>query len=109
MSIGSLGVIGSVTAGQLQQTRSADADKGAQDVRDHGNQADSAQKAEDAAGIGKTNEDEGADDRDADGRRLWERLQKDGDKPDSPSEETATPPLSMDPTGQAGANLDLTG
>ena len=109
MSIGSLGVIGSVTTGQLQQARSADADKAAQDARDHGNHVDSAQKAEDAAGIGKTNEDEGASDRDADGRRLWEQIQHGEDKSDSPTEEPTAPPLSMDPTGQAGGNLDLTG
>src|SRR5687767_7313571 len=109
MSIGSLGVLGSVAAGQLQQARGADSDRAVQDARNQARETDAARQAEAAEGIGETSQDEGASDRDADGRRLWERPpQKQG----NPDETLAAPndlPRSIDPTGQSGAQVDLTG
>ena len=110
MSIGSLGLIGTVAAGQLQQTRGADSDRATQDARNQSREVDSARLAEAAQGVGEMAEDEQTSDRDADGRRLWERAAK---KPQSSDEADAgddsTPQKSVDPTGQAGGNLDLEG
>ena len=110
MSIGSLGLIGSVASGQLQQSRGADSDRATQDARNQSREVDSARQAEAAEGVGEMLQDEGASERDADGRRLWERAAR---RPNAaalsdviPSRDT---PQSVDPTGVAGANLDLTG
>ena len=112
MSIGSLGVIGGLSATPLTQ-KTSDADRTQQaNVQQH-TQAISEQKAELAAGIGQTDSEHEASDRDADGRRLWE---KEGREPaaqsttaasESPSD--APTPRSIDPTGQSGGTLDLTG
>jgi hypothetical protein len=64
------------------------------------------QKAEEAGGIGQTEEDEQTDERGADGRRLWERSRRDQASPDGG---TSSEPLSKDATGQAGNALDLVG
>ncbi len=109
MSIGSLGVIASVTTGQLQQTRGADSDRATQDARTHSAELDSARKAEAAEGIGEMLQDEGTSDRDADGRRLWEQAVRRPDSDDMPESIPLEAPQSVDPTGQAGGNLDLTG
>lgn len=109
MNIGSVGIVGSFSTGQLQQARGADADRAAQDARTQARGADSARQAEAAAGIGQTMEDEGASDRDADGRRLWERAEQkaDGEKPSESGDQEL--PHSRDPSGDAGGTLDLTG
>jgi len=107
MSIGSLGLIGSLATTPLPQ-KAADADKAVRDAADQSREAQAARLAEAAAGIGETEEDSQASERDADGRRLWE--QPPGKPP--PDEEAAsaqdTPPaLSKDPSGEAGGELDL--
>jgi hypothetical protein len=110
MSIGSLGVIGSVAAGQLHQTRGADSDRAVHDALTQSRELDSARKAEAAEGIGETTQDEKTSDRDADGRRLWERAAKKTDHQDpSTTTDDSPAPTSIDPTGQSGANLDLLG
>jgi hypothetical protein len=109
MSIASLGIIGGLAGTQLPQ-RAADADKVQQTQGEQSRQADAAEKAEAAAGIGTTEEDAETSDRDADGRRLWERSpspQKVPDpsaKPDLPSESRP-----KDPSGACGVQLDLLG
>lgn len=107
MSAGYLGTIGSVTTGQLQQTRSADADRAAQEVARQARTAASGQRAENAAGVGETEQDEATSERDADGRRLWER--QDGRPPQEESPPPQEPVASRDPTGQSGTQLDLSG
>src|SRR5687768_16155632 len=102
MSIGSLGVIGSVATGQLQQTRGADSDRAVQDAKTQSRELDAAKKAAAAEGIGQTAQDEGTSDRDADGRRLWEPPAKPPEKTsDSAEEPIADPPRSLDPTGES--------
>ena len=109
MSIGALGLLGSVTSGQLQQTRGADTDRAGQDARTQNNQAESARHAEAAQGVGEMVQDESTTDRDADGRRLWERVAKREADSDSDRTPQVDSPQSVDPSGQAGNQLDLTG
>jgi hypothetical protein len=109
MIIGSLGLIGSLATTPVPQ-KAADADKSVRDAADQSREAQAARQAEAAAGIGETEEDSQASERDADGRRLWE--QPPGKQP--PAEEAAVlvdspPPLSKDPSGESGGELDLVG
>ena len=107
MSIGSLGMIGSLAATPLPQ-KAADADKIQRDAIDQSRVAQAETAAEAAAGIGETEEDSQAAERDADGRRLWEappNKQADDAAPATDS----SPQLSKDPTGEAGGELDLVG
>ena len=109
MSIGSLGIVGSVAAGQLQQTRNADSDRAVQDHRSHAQDFEAAKEAEAAEGIGKTTEEGKTSDRDADGRRLWERPTPKAIKGNEPDGEAEEPARSLDPTGEAGGQIDLCG
>lgn len=109
MSIGSWGVVGSVSTGQLQQARHADGDRTAQEARNHSREVANAQQAEAAEGVGQMSHDEGTSDRDADGRQLWERPAKRGGAPEHSAPVTDDPPQAVDPTGNAGGNLDLLG
>jgi len=102
-----MGMAGSVS-GALPQTRVAEADKSQQQAADQARQATSNEKAEQAAGVGETEHDEQASDRDADGRRLWEETQPAHQDDDEPAD-VAQDPHSRDPSGQRGANLDLSG
>lgn len=106
MSIGSLGIIGSVAASPATQAKAGiDKAKEANDVRQR--EVHSQAKAEDASGIGVTDGSTQTSDRDADGRRLWEAPPEakhgDGDA----SAEAA--PTAKDPTGASGGLLDLSG
>lgn len=107
MSIGPTGMIGSAAGSPLAQGQGSEVNRAQQDTADHARQNQLAEKAEDAAGVGQTEEDEGASDRDADGRRLWEA------PPEAPEQEAEEPqgadPRSKDPTGQKGGQLDLSG
>jgi hypothetical protein len=109
MSIGSLGIVGGLASAPLAQ-KSAEVDKTQRDAADAARQADAAAKAESAAGIGETEEESQASERDADGRRLWERQAKktDGEDEEIPA---STPEVvsAKDPTGLSGGTLDLTG
>ncbi|QDU55223.1 hypothetical protein [Aeoliella mucimassa] len=114
MSIGSFGgVQGSAAGAPLSQTRGSETERAQQANAASERGTDAADRSEKASGIGTTEEDQGAGDRDADGRRMWED--------DLPSEQHAeqvdthepTPaaelPKSIDPTGQSGGRLDLMG
>lgn len=65
----------------------------------------SDEHAESAAGVGTTEGDEAAGDRDADGRKLWERPPKSKHAEAADEEQTVT----KDPSGQSGTLLDLSG
>jgi hypothetical protein len=110
MSIGSLG-FGAIGAGvPLAQTKGSDVDRAEVESSAQQRQVDHELKAEQAAGIGQADgEEHETEDRDADGRRLWERMgkKKPADEPAaSPIEEA---PHSRDATGQRGIELDLLG
>ena len=109
MSIASLGIAGSLAATPLPQ-KAADADKSIREAVDQSRQVQAARQAEAAAGIGQTEEDSEASERDADGRRLWEqsaaKLQPAAQEAQA---EISQLPLSKDPSGETGSELDLVG
>ncbi len=109
MSIGPLGGLAASAAGSpLAQSHGSEVDRTRQDTAAQQRKALSVQKAEDAAGISQTDgEDHETEDRDADGRRLWEETPK----PDDEKTEASVPTESRikDPTGEAGNLLDLSG
>ena len=109
MSIGPSGMIGSLAGSPLSQTKGTDTDRAQQDTSNQSRQVQSDQKAESAAGIGETEQDEQTSERDADGRRLWEKPPQQEQTDSTEPENTAEPPRSRDATGQRGTNLDLSG
>ncbi|MGO9110985.1 MAG: hypothetical protein ACLP9L_17320 [Thermoguttaceae bacterium] len=109
MSVGPLSSIaGSVAGTSLAQTRGSDIDRAQQESTARELRAFSEQKAETAAGIGEADGDNHQTaERDADGRRLWEFPQRQGEQ--DAGSEGARRPESQDPTGQRGSMLDLSG
>ncbi|MFV1964277.1 MAG: hypothetical protein ACC628_02550 [Pirellulaceae bacterium] len=107
MSVGPMGTMGSVAGSQLPQTKGADAERTQQETVDQVRQTESNRKAENASGVGETEQDQEASDRDADGRRLWEAAPESEAHPEG--DETGDLPRSKDPRGKTGANLDLRG
>ncbi|MCG8585564.1 MAG: hypothetical protein MI757_12710 [Pirellulales bacterium] len=112
MNVGPLGgVLGSAAGSQLQQTRGKDTDRASHDVGNQQRADKLGDRAEAAAGIGQTEEDQGTAERDADGRKMWERS-PDGDAQQQQPEGEVTDQQSRnakDPSGAAGNALDLTG
>ncbi|HZN32377.1 MAG TPA: hypothetical protein VFB80_01110 [Pirellulaceae bacterium] len=108
MSIGSLGIVGGLAATPVSQ-RAAEADKTQQATTEQTRSADAAEQAELAAGIGQTSEDSEAADRDADGRRLWERPPQQKPPAESPPAGPLAAPVAKDPSGACGGQLDLVG
>lgn len=110
MSIGpSAGLAGSVAGTPLAKASSSESDRIRQEVTAQQRQVASEKKAESAAGIGETDgENHEAEDRDADGRRLWEEMPEGSGQPhgDGPGE---TPVRVKDTSGQSGNLLDLSG
>ena len=110
MYAGVVGSLGSVAAGQLQQARTADVDRATQDVLQQARSVDANERTEKAAGIGEMEQEEGASERDADGRRLWEQQSRRPRPSQSdPSSDDSGSSLGQDPTGEAGTQLDLSG
>ena len=105
MNISQLGIAASAAASPLAQTRGSEVDRVRLETVAHERAAESVLEAETAAGIGTTNEEQAATDRDADGRRPWEIPVS--ERPDD--EAASEPPHAKDPTGQAGSHLDLSG
>jgi hypothetical protein len=97
-------------AGGLPQSHNATTERTGKQASDQARQASSEEKAESASGVGETEQDEQASDRDADGRRLWEGA---GDEqPATDHDGSSRVPddrQSKDPTGTSGGNLDLSG
>jgi hypothetical protein len=111
MSVGPLGMIGSSAGSPLAQSQGAEVNRTQQETTSQLRQTQMNEKAENAAGVGHTEQDEQATDRDADGRRPWEI----GVSP--PEEETGEHEtggadamrLGKDPSGLTGRQLDLSG
>jgi hypothetical protein len=102
------GLIGSAAGAPLSQAKGSESERAQKESLAQSRQSDSALQAERAAGIGQTDEDQETSERDADGRRLWERPRNGSDSPATDST-TAAGRLSKDASRQSGGQLDLTG
>lgn len=111
MSMGPLGIVGSVAGTPLAQTTGSDVDRASQETAAQARRTKSDLKAEQAAGIGQTEEDQQTSDRDADGRRIWEEQQQSAADQSpcgqQPADEQSR--RSKDPSGDRGRQLDLSG
>ena len=109
MSVGPMGAAGSFAGAPLAQTRGSEIERAAQQAQAHERQVRSQTKAADAAGIAATDgEDNQPQERDADGRRLWERAPEAGEA-DTEDASTPAPESQSNPDGASGNQLDLTG
>jgi hypothetical protein len=101
------GIAGSAAGSPLAQTKGSEVDRAQQDAAGQERRVHNEQKAESAAGIGETDgEDHETAERDADGRRLWEKVgQRNQTVPEPPGEQRR----SKDASGQTGNLLDLSG
>jgi hypothetical protein len=103
------GIVSSAAGAPLSQTAGSEAERAQKESLAQHRQLDASQQAEQAAGIGQTEQDQESSERDADGRRPWEAPAKSpknnqsGDAPEPQSRQ------SKDATGQSGTKLDLTG
>ena len=108
MSIGSLGIVGGLAGTPLTQ-RAAEIEKAERESADQAREAKAELRAEQAAGIGKTEEDSQAGERDADGRRPWEHPATKPAATETLPAASDMPALAKDPTGERGSELDLVG
>jgi len=110
MSVGPIGgVIGSAAGAPLAQTKGSESERSKRDAAAQDRSVETNKKTEKTAGVGETQQDEGASDRDADGRRLWEKPET-AETQDEPVEQPIpSEPRSKDASGQAGGQLDLLG
>lgn len=108
MNIASLNTFAGTAAAQASQTASADSDHQLQRAVTRSNATDSLKKTAEAAGIGQTEQEESAGDRDADGRRVWEIPPSQKTQPETP-EETAAEDSPPDPLGECGQQIDILG
>jgi hypothetical protein len=100
-----LGLAGAAAATPLAQ-RQSETDQAQHEAASHARQASGEKQAENASGIGQTDEDQPAFDRDADGRRIWE-IRAPREKEDD--EAVPEPTQAKDTTGEVGGQLDLSG
>jgi hypothetical protein len=104
------GILGSTAGAPLSQTAGTESERLQKDSLAQSRQFEATEKAERAAGIGQTEQDQESSERDADGRRLWEApLENANNKPDMSAELSLAARQSKDATGQSGTQLDLTG
>ncbi len=109
MSVGPLGFFASVAATPSSQ-RAAGVDRTQSDTTRQSGEIKEAESAQKAEGIGATDgEEHSTNDRDADGRRLWEHPLTAPKPTAHDGTDPALPRKSIDTTGSAGGQLDLTG
>ncbi len=112
MNIVPLGGVSNSAAGvSLAQSQGSETDRVRQDAAAQARQQRAAERADNAAGIAATDgEEHEAQERDADGRRLWEEPLAGGPlPPDEPRTDAPAQGASRDASGQLGHRLDLSG
>jgi hypothetical protein len=94
----------------MAQNKGTEVERAEQQQSAQQRQVEGQTRAETAAGIGETDgqEHETAE-RDADGRRLWERPNRPQNSQAGPTEPPAEPPRQKDLDGKSGSQLDLSG
>src|SRR5687767_5141410 len=109
MSIGVLGgIAGSAAGAPRSQATGNEAERVQKDALARERQVETSERAESASGIGETEQDQESSERDADGRRLWERPSDARPNETTAESATAPPRQSKDASGQCGNQLDLT-
>jgi hypothetical protein len=103
------GIVGSAAGAPLSQTKGSETERAQKDGLAQHREVEADRQAEQAAGIGQTEQDQESSERDADGRRLWEAPAKPSDDGKSTDTPELPPRQSKDATGQSGTQLDLTG
>jgi hypothetical protein len=103
------GIVTSAAGAPLQQTVGSESERTQRDTGVQQRQVDANDRAEQAAGIGTTEEDQETSERDADGRRLWEGPAEKKKEAKPTAAGAAEPRQSKDASGLSGTNLDLTG
>lgn len=107
MSIGNAGVAmaASLAGAQQAERNSGATDRAVADAKNQERHSTSMERADRSAGVGSSDEaSTAAGDRDADGRRPWERIRRPGRAAEEGDE-----PKSKDTSGQLGQTLDLSG
>ncbi|HHK41575.1 MAG TPA: hypothetical protein ENJ50_04070 [Planctomycetaceae bacterium] len=107
MSIGPTPPAGNIAGSPLSQRRASETDQ-SKEASDQQRTVRNDQRSAQADGIGETEGDAEAEDRDADGRMPWKR----SGQVDAAEESNETPddrPRARDPDGQRGSQLDLSG
>jgi len=99
-------VVVSAAGAPLSQTAGAETERVQKETAARQRQTDAERRAEQAGGIGPAEQDAESEERDADGRRLWEQPRGAAKSP--PENEPPRRPV-KDPSGVAGNALDLTG
>jgi hypothetical protein len=103
------GMLSSAAGAPLSQTAGSETERAQKESISQQRQLDAATHAEQTAGIGQTEQDQGTSERDADGRRLWEGPVDGTNAKSAAADAEMESRQSKDPTGQSGTKLDLTG
>lgn len=103
------GAFASAAGAPLSQLAGAETERAAKDSAVQQRHANSEAKSESASGIGETEHDQEASERDADGRRLWEAPPEKQHQTQEGSPAAIEQRQVKDPNGIAGNALDLTG
>ncbi len=112
MSVGPLGgLLGSAAGAPYAKSQGSDVQRAKQDTNAQQRQVGNEQKAESAAGIAATDaENQSPQERDADGRRLWEEPESTSSPEQSATDDDETTSArSKDVSGESGSQLDLSG
>ena len=109
MSVGPMGMLGGAAGSPLSQSQGNDVNKTQQETTDQSRKASSEDKAEQASGVGQTEHDEQASDRDADGRRPWEIGGPPGEEEPAEGAPEDEKRQSKDPSHTRGGQLDVSG
>ncbi len=109
MSVGPMGILGGAAGSPLSQSQGSDVNKTQQEATDQSRRTQADNQAEQASGVGQTEHDEQASDRDADGRRLWEIAEKPPRDSVDEERDAGETPQSKDPSGSRGGQLDISG
>ncbi len=103
MSMGPLGgIVGSVAGSPLSQTKGSSTERASRDAATQETKDTLDLQAEKSSGVGQTEGDSESSDRDADGRRLWERTPDGKQESEEEAQQEETPPSEED-----GNRLDL--
>jgi hypothetical protein len=100
----------SAAGAPLAQTKGAELERAEKETVAHGRAVAGEKRAESAAAIGEADgQEHQADDRDADGRRPWEKPVRNGRPAEGSAAPAEGPPPVKDPHGASGNQLDLSG